>query len=173
MSNQYIGEIRMFAGNFAINGWAMCNGQLMPISQNEALFALIGTTYGGDGQNTYALPNLQSRVPIHLGTGAGLSSYVLGQLGGVEGVTLTGGQLPSHSHAVQASSAGSGSSDPTGNVWASSAATKQYAASSNGAMAAGTVGSSGQGSPVPHTNIMPVLAVTFIIALFGIFPTQN
>src|SRR5271154_2372329 len=153
MSNQYIGEIRMFAGNFAINGWAMCNGQLMPISQNEALFALIGTTYGGDGQNTYALPNLQSRVPIHLGTGAGLSSYVLGQLGGVEGVTLTGGQLPSHSHAVQAS-------------WASSAATKQYAASSNGAMAAGTVGSSGQGSPVPHTNIMPVLAVTFIIALF-------
>ena len=171
MSDQYIGEIRMFGGNFAPQEWAMCNGQLLPISQNDALFALIGTTYGGDGIQTFALPNLQGRVPIHVGQGAGLSSYVQGQTGGVENVTLAAVQLPSHSHPAQASSAGSGSSDPTGNVWASSAATKQYAASSSGTMAAGAVGVTGSGTP--HLNIMPVLAVTFIIALVGVFPTRS
>jgi microcystin-dependent protein len=171
MSDQYIGEIRMFGGNFAPLDWAFCNGQLVSISQNDALFALIGTTYGGDGVNTFALPNLQGRVPIHFGSDPNGTTYVQGQIAGVEGVALTAGQLPSHSHAAQASSAGSGSSDPTGNVWASSAATKQYAASSSGTMAAGTLGVTGQG--LQHNNIMPVLAVSFIIAMFGIFPTRG
>jgi microcystin-dependent protein len=171
MSNQFVGEIRMFGGNFAINGWAFCNGQLMPITQNETLFALIGTTYGGDGVTTFALPDLRGRVPIHFGSDPNGNTYIQGELAGVENVTLNANQLPSHSHAAQASSAGSGSSDPTGNVWASSAATKQYAASSSGAMAATALGATGQG--LPHTNIMPVLAVSFIIALFGIFPSRN
>src|ERR1700756_1809447 len=102
MSSPYVGEIRMFGGNFAPAGWAFCNGQLMPISENETLFQLIGTTYGGDGQSTFGLPNLQSRVPIHMGQGSGLSSYNIGQSGGVETVTLTTQQIPTHNHLLLA-----------------------------------------------------------------------
>jgi microcystin-dependent protein len=166
MSSPFIGEIRMFGGNFAPAGWAFCNGALMAIDQNDALFQLIGTTYGGDGQTTFALPNLQSRVPVHVGPG-----YTLGQNGGVETVTLTVSQLPAHTHTVQASSAGSGSSDPTNNFWASSPATKQYAASANTQMAPGAMGSTGGNQP--HDNMLPFLAINFILSLFGIFPSQS
>jgi microcystin-dependent protein len=114
MAQPYIGEIRMFAGNFAPAGWAFCNGQLLPISENETLFVVIGTTYGGDGQQTFALPNLQSRIPVHNGTGSGLSSYQLGETGGAEQVTLTINQIPIHNHPPLASDAG-GTADSPGN----------------------------------------------------------
>src|SRR5215469_11130842 len=106
MAQPFVGEIRMFAGNFAPAGWALCAGQLQPISENETLFQLIGTTYGGDGQETFALPNLQSRVPIHMGTGSGLSPYQIGQAAGTESVTLTSNQMPSHNHVLLASNTG-------------------------------------------------------------------
>jgi microcystin-dependent protein len=120
MSDPYVGEIRMFAGNFAPQGWAFCQGQLMPISENETLFNLIGTTYGGDGQSTFALPNLQSRVPIHMGSGGG-GAYVLGQMAGEEQVTLTGNQVPSHTHVPVANTGNGPAASPSGNVWAQSA----------------------------------------------------
>jgi microcystin-dependent protein len=171
MATPFLGEIRMFGGNFAPAGWAFCNGQLIAISQNDALFALIGTTYGGDGQQTFALPNMQSRIPIHQGQGAGLSNYVQGQSAGVESVTVTVAQLPSHIHTTQASTAATGSSNPTGNFWASSAATKQYGPSSGAVMSAQAMGLTGGNQP--HENRMPLLAVSFIIALEGIFPTRS
>src|SRR6201996_1656006 len=117
MSSPFVGEIRMFAGNFAPAGWAFCNGALLPISENDVLFNLIGTTYGGDGQETFALPDLQGRVPVHMGQGPGLrQSYVVGELGGAEEVTLSGQQLPQHGHAMMASTGPGGSPDPAGNV---------------------------------------------------------
>jgi microcystin-dependent protein len=171
MANPFIGEIRMFAGNFAPKDWALCNGQLLPIAENTALFSLLGTTYGGDGESTFALPNLQSRVPIHQGDGAGLSPYVIGENGGAETVTLTVAQIPAHTHSAQASSAGSGSSDPTNNFWASSPAAKQYSPATNAQMASGAMGQTGGNQP--HDNMLPFLVVNFIIALFGIFPSRN
>jgi microcystin-dependent protein len=121
VSEPFVGEIRMFGFNFAPQGWALCDGQVLPINQNEALFVLLGTTYGGDGTTTFALPNLQSRVPIHQGQGAGLSAYVAGQAGGTETVTLTAMQMPSHSHGVKASSSAAASNTPKGSALAQSA----------------------------------------------------
>jgi len=171
MANPFLGEIRMFAGNFAPLDWALCNGQLLPIAEYTALYNLLGTTYGGDGESTFALPNLQSRVPIHQGEGAGLSPYVIGENGGAETVTLTVAQIPAHTHPAQASSAGSGSSDPTNNFWASSPATKQYSPGTNAQMKSGAMGQTGGNQP--HDNMLPFLVVNFIIALFGIFPSRN
>jgi microcystin-dependent protein len=183
MSEPYLGEIRMFAGNFAPQGWAMCNGQLLPISQNTALFSLIGTYYGGNGTNTFALPNLQSRVAIHQGTGPGLSHYDLGQAGGAEAVTLTASELPAHSHTVNCdaqgtahSSLGFGKSSggtPANNFpgLAASAADGVYSNTSNAAMNTGMI--TGGGGNQPHPNIQPYLCVTFIIALQGIYPVRN
>lgn len=172
MANNYIGEIRMFAGNFAPAGWMFCDGSLLPISENDALFALIGTTYGGDGQNTFALPNLQSRVPIHMGQGP-VSNRVIGESGGTETVTLTVPQLPAHTHAPLASNAG-GSDSPGGNYWANSSTGKPYVAPGGVyvAMNAGTIGPSVGGSQ-PHENMIPFLGINYIISLFGIFPSQN
>ena len=169
MSQSYIGEIRMFAGNFAPAGWALCAGQLLAISENDALFNLIGTTYGGDGQTTFALPDLRSRVPMHQGSG-----HVLGEMGGVEAVTLTTSQIPAHSHIAQASSAGSATS-PSGGVWANSPAL-QFAPVSPAppplvAMNAGVMAASGGSQP--HDNMLPYLAINFIISLFGIYPSQS
>lgn len=171
MANPFLGEIRMFAGNFAPLDWALCNGQLLPIAEYTALYNLLGTTYGGDGVTTFALPNLQSRVPIHQGEGAGLSPYVIGENGGAETVTLTVAQIPAHTHTAQASSADSGSSDPTNNFWASSPATKQYSPGTNAQMKSGAMGQTGGNQP--HDNMLPFLVVNFIIALFGIFPSRN
>ncbi len=173
MSSPYVGEIRIFAGNFAPVGWAFCQGQLLAISENDTLFALIGTTYGGDGQSTFALPNLSSRVPIHMGTDPNGNPYTIGQMGGVETVTLTASQIPAHSHVPQASSGAGTSGSPGGNVWAASNNLGQYAPGDtvNALMAADSLGATGGSQP--HDNIVPFVAVNFIISLFGIFPTQN
>ena len=174
MSNPYIGEIRMFGGNFAPAGWALCNGQLLAISENDALFNLIGTTYGGDGQTTFALPNLQGRLPIHNGTGPGLGSYVIGEQGGVEEVTLTTNQLPVHTHAASAlNTAGSGP-NPAGALWASVASGNYYTAGPPvpPAVMPATILSTVGGSQ-PHTNFQPYLCINFIIALYGQYPSQS
>jgi microcystin-dependent protein len=156
----------MFAGNFAPAGWAFCNGALMAISENDTLFALIGTTYGGDGQTTFGLPNLQSRVPVHVGPG-----FVLGQLAGVEQVTLTTSQIPIHSHSPQVSSLGAISRDPANNLWAAWNSNQYSDQPPDADMNAGTI--STVGGSQPHDNRVPFLAVNFIISLFGIFPTQT
>jgi len=166
MSSPFIGEIRMFAGNFAPVGWAFCNGALMPIDQNDALFNLIGTTYGGDGQSTFALPDLQSRIPIHVGPG-----FALGQQAGVESVTLITSQMPAHNHVPQANSSAGTQSDPAGGVWAQSTLGQFSSAAPTLPMAPVALGSSGGSQP--HDNMMPFLVVNFILSLFGIFPSQT
>lgn len=172
MSSPYLGEIRMFAGTFAPLGWALCAGQLLPISQNDALFALIGTTYGGDGQSTFALPDLQGRIPIHMGRGTGLTPRVIGENGGSETVTLTSAQLASHSHAFPASINAAAAGDPLNNVVANTGAAFVYSTSSpNVAMSPSAINPAGGSQP--HDNAMPFLCVNFIIALEGIFPSQS
>jgi microcystin-dependent protein len=171
-SQPYIGEIRMFGGNFAPMGWALCQGQLMPIDQNPALYQLIGTTYGGDGQTTFALPDLRSRVPVHMGQSAGTSNYVLGQQTGVETVTLAANQIPQHSHNPPACNSANGTSDnPAGNRWAGSPTMLYLSGAGDSTMNAGAIGSTGGSQP--HDNMLPFLVVNFIISLFGIFPSQN
>lgn len=169
MGQPFIGEIRMFAGNFNPNGWAFCDGQLMPISENDALFTLIGTTYGGDGQETFALPNLQSRIPIHQGTGPGLTNRVLGEAAGVEQVTLTTQQIPAHNHAFLASTAPGTQNAPAGEVLASGSNVLIYKpATPTQPMAAQSV--TPVGGSQPHDNMHPFLCINYIISLFGIFP---
>ncbi len=171
MSEPFLGEIRMVGFNFAPVGWALCNGQIMSIAQNTALFSLLGTTYGGNGQSTFALPNLQSSVPIHAGQGPGLSPYVLGQTGGSEAVVLNLNQLPSHGHSIACNTAG-GSANPSGNFLGNtSVPEKMYAATSNATMSPTAVTPSGGNQP--HENRQPFLVVNFIIALQGIFPSRN
>jgi microcystin-dependent protein len=179
MSSPYVGEIRMFAGNFAPAGWALCQGQLIPISENETLFNLIGTTYGGDGQSTFALPNLQGRVPVHVGPG-----YALAQTGGEESVTLTVNQMPSHNHLVTSQTAPgtNAKTTPAGNVLADETLgstpnpmvysyTGYSAGNAQVALSAKAIGSAGGGQP--HDNMVPFLVINFIISLFGIFPSQS
>ncbi|UGY26983.1 phage tail protein [Bradyrhizobium septentrionale] len=167
MGQPYIGEIRMFGGNFAPNGWMFCQGQLLAISENDALFNLIGTTYGGDGQSTFALPNLQGRLPLHQG-----NSFVMGQSAGVEQVTLTTQQLPIHNHPMSASLNNATGSTVTGNVVGVVGATQIYreapAASPMASQACSSVGGN-----QPHDNMQPYLCVSFIISLYGIYPSQN
>ena len=173
MSSPYVGEIRMFAGTFEPVGWAFCNGQLIPISENETLFLLIGTTYGGDGQNDFALPNLQSRLPIHMGQGSGLSNRLIGEQGGTETVTLTVNEIPAHSHVPVGNSGNGTSTDPTGNVWAAQPALLQYtvAGTSNVNLPANTIAATGGSQP--HDNMNPYLCVTFIISLYGVYPSPT
>jgi microcystin-dependent protein len=173
MSSPYVGEIRMFGGSFAPAGWAMCAGQLMPISQNDTLFNLIGTTYGGDGQETFGIPDVQGRLPIHMGTNPQTgTTYQIGEEAGVESVTLNTNQIPIHNHALVASTTGGTTGVPTGNVLASNLQVSLYSQfpPSNNMNAAAIVG---VGGSQPHENMMPFLVITFIISLFGIFPTQN
>jgi microcystin-dependent protein len=167
MSEPYVGEIRLFAGNFAPLNWAFCDGQLLSIAENVVLFELIGTTYGGDGQSTFQLPDLRGRVPVHQGNG-----YVQGQSGGQETVTLSGAQMPAHSHAMQAStSPASATQGPTG-VLGSSAAMHLYGTGApNMAMDANAITQAGGGQP--HENMPPFVALNYIISLFGVFPSQN
>jgi len=168
MSSPFIGEIRMFGGNFAPAGWAFCDGSLIPISENDALFNLIGTTYGGDGQNTFALPDLRSRVPIHVGPG-----FALGQSGGAESVTLTTSQIPAHSHVPQSFSTGGNQNTPAAGVWALSSAGSAYAANTAPTLPMSTDACGLAGGSQPHDNMVPFLAVNFILSLFGIFPSQT
>jgi len=169
MSQPFIGEIRMFGGNFAPAGWAFCDGSLMPISENDALFNLIGTTYGGDGQETFALPNLQSSIPLHQGAG-----FTIGEAAGTESVTLTTQQIPIHNHALMGSASTASSTDPAGNVAARLAVAGVFPYGSDNpplSLAPQSVGPTGGSQP--HDNMQPYLVVNFIISLFGIFPTQT
>jgi len=167
MSNPYIGEIRMFGGSFAPAGWAFCNGALQPISENDALFTLIGTTYGGDGQETFGLPDLQGRTPVHVGTG-----FQLGETGGVESVTLATNQIPSHTHGLLASQDVGNSPNSTNNVIARSGQVNAFLnANPTLNMNAGFLGPIGGSQP--HDNLQPYLCVSYIISLFGIFPSQS
>jgi microcystin-dependent protein len=170
MSNPYVGEIRLFAGNFAPAGWMFCQGQLLSIAENEVLFVLIGTTYGGDGQSTFALPDLRGRVPVHQGQGPGLSPRILGELDGTETVTLAPTQLPTHTHALRASTAAATGTAPGGALLAATSVASYDPAAASTAMAAIAVGSAGGNQP--HENMAPTLALNYIIALFGIFPQQ-
>lgn len=172
MSDPYVAEIRIFAGNFAPQGWALCNGQLMPISQNTALFSLLGTTYGGDGIRTFALPNLQGCVPVNFGQGPGLSDYVLGESTGVPNVTLQQTQMPTHGHTLQAHPGPANNTQPSGNSLARPTNTSIYSnALPNESMGAAAI--SVTGSSQPHDNMQPYLVLNFIIALQGIFPPRN
>jgi len=169
MAQPYVGEVRMFAGNFAPAGWMFCDGQLLPISENETLFNLIGTTYGGDGQSTFALPDLRSRVPIHQG-----NSFILAETGGVETVTLTVPQIPAHSHPLIASRYLAGDVNPGGRVRAQTgtAGAMSYVEDvPNQDMSPVAITSTGGSQP--HENMQPYLCVNFIISLFGIFPSQT
>lgn len=171
MSEPFIGEIRLFAGNFAPLGWAFCAGQLLPIANNEALFTLIGTTYGGDGQQTFALPDLRGRVPMHQRQGPGLSPRVIGEQGGDETVTLQATQMPMHTHALHASTAAASLSSPSGAVLAATSVASYDTAAATAPMAAVAVGAAGNAQP--HENMAPTVAINYIIALFGIFPSQS
>lgn len=175
MPEPYIGEIRIFGGNFAPQGWAFCNGQTMAISENDALFTLIGTTYGGDGQQTFNLPNLQSRFPVHMGTGAG-STFTIGEMAGEEEVTLTTQQIPIHTHPAGCDDPGtnSGNSPGPGNhVWAHQSSTGVYTTAFNPAANMNPNAVAPAGGSQPHENMMPFLGINFIISLFGIFPQQS
>jgi microcystin-dependent protein len=170
MAQPYVGEIRMFAGNFAPAGWMFCEGQLLPISENETLFQLIGTTYGGDGESTFALPDLRGRIPIHQGNG-----FILAETGGAEEITLTVSQIPAHSHPWLASANPATQSNPTGVLTASNTPQNIYRTlvppPPQANMAANAVGS--VGGSQPHTNFQPYLCVNFIISLFGLFPSPT
>ncbi len=170
MGQPYVGEIRMFAGNFEPAGWMFCAGQLLPISEYETLFNLIGTTYGGDGQQTFALPDLRSRVPLHMGSGGG-GTYVIGQSGGEEQVTLTASQLPAHSHVPMAYSQNGSQTSPAGNVWAQSTNLPYSANAPTAAMDPNAI--CPDGGSQPHDNMIPYVGINFIISLFGVYPTQN
>ncbi|MBS0582318.1 MAG: phage tail protein [Proteobacteria bacterium] len=175
MSEPFVAEIKMFAGNFAPRGYALCNGQIMAISQNTALFSLIGTYYGGNGQNTYALPNLQGTVPVGTGSGAGLSPRVIGEQAGSATVTLTNSTVPSHQHVLQAYSNRAGTyynTPKNGSALAASQGGALYAPANNPVpMNASSLQPAG--GSLPHNNLMPSLAVNFVIALQGIFPPRN
>lgn len=172
-TSPYMGEIALFAFNFAPKGWAQCNGQLLPITSNQTLFQLIGTTYGGNGVNNFALPDLRGRVVVSSGQGAGLSNYTIGQLNGTENVTLITSQIPQHSHTLAASSAAGNSASPSGNYPAvNSEGVLQYSsAAPDTSMNAGIIGLTGGNQP--HNNLQPYLVMNYCIALVGTFPTQT
>jgi microcystin-dependent protein len=166
MSQPYLGEVRMFGGNFAPVDWEFCNGQLLPISQYDVLYTLIGTTYGGDGVSTFALPDLRGRLPVHVGAGA-----VLAQTGGAEAVTLSSATMPNHTHPLAASSGAADSTSPAGKVWATGGDMPYTATlTPDTTMHAGALSSAGGSQP--HENMPPFLAVSFIIATAGVFPSQ-
>jgi microcystin-dependent protein len=167
MAEPFIGEIRMFGGNFAPNGWAFCDGRPLPISENDALFTLIGTTYGGDGQTTFNLPDLRGRVPLHQGSG-----FVLGQAAGVESVTLTVQQLPVHTHPFQGTTNPGSTTNPPTNVVAEVPTGSVYIQDTP-SVALDTASLLPVGGSQPHDNLQPYLCVSFIIALFGLFPPRN
>jgi microcystin-dependent protein len=172
MGEPYVGEIRMFAGNFAPVGWMFCEGQTLPISENDVLFVLIGTTYGGDGEETFNLPNLASRVPIHMGTGPDGTTYQIGEMAGTEQETLTVQQIPNHSHAFTCSTDIGSAQPPANAVLAQSTVANMYIQDSpDGNLAPSCVQPSGGSQP--HENTQPFLCINFIISLYGVFPSQT
>lgn len=174
MADPYVGEIRIFAGNYAPVDWALCDGSLIRIQQNSALFSVIGTTYGGDGKTTFALPNFMGAAPIHQGSGAGLTPRTLGESGGSQTVTLLSTELPNHTHGVNAQLTPTDGAGPEGAIWASSAASRGqaiYSATPNVAM--NPLALNITGSSQPHNNMQPFVAMTFIIALQGVYPPKQ
>ncbi len=167
MAQPYVGEIRMFGGSFAPAGWMFCEGQLLPISENETLFQLIGTTYGGDGESTFALPDLRGRTPIHKGNG-----FILAETGGAETITLTTQQIPAHTHLPFASNNG-GSDNPANNFWANSPLGKPYVAVGTPTVTMNPATVQPTGGSQPHDNFQPYLCVSYIISLFGVFPSPT
>lgn len=173
MSEPFVGEIRMFAGNFAPRGWANCDGQLLAISQNDALFSLFGTFYGGDGRTTFGLPDLRGRVPIHQGQGPGLGNKQLGSKAGAEAVTLTTQQIPAHSHPLQVSTNNGPEADPGGNVLAGSALLEAFADETPDTAMSASALPTATGGGQSHSNIQPYQVIRFIVCLFGIYPSRN
>jgi microcystin-dependent protein len=171
MSDTLLGEIKMFAGNFAPPGWAFCHGQLMPIAQNQELFEIIGNTYGGDGRNTFGLPDLRGRIPMGTGAGPGLTNRNLGEGGGTENVVLNEADLPAHDHPLRASNSAANQTSPSGNVLARAAGNTYLGAGTNVVMGADSIGTAGSNSP--HTNIQPFRALSFIIAVQGRNPRDE
>ena len=172
MGEPYVGEIRMFAGNFAPAGWMLCQGQTLPISENETLFNLIGTTYGGDGQETFQLPDLQSRVPIHMGTSKGGTTYQLAEMAGTEQETLTVQQIPIHNHALTCSTAPGAVNSPANQVIAASPSILLFIQDTPDSTL-NTNSVTPQGGSQPHENVQPFLCINFIISLFGVFPSPS
>ena len=170
-AEEYIGEIRMFAGNFAPRNWAYCNGQLLSIAENTALFAIIGTTYGGDGRTNFALPDLRGRVPLHAGSGPGLTNKYLGQMGGYERVTLSVAQIPSHTHQARASSETPDTNSPEDAVPATKARTNLYT-SETADVNMGTTAIANTGGSQAHDNMPPFLTIHYIISLYGVYPSR-
>jgi microcystin-dependent protein len=172
MSDQFVAEIRMFPGTFAPKGWALCNGQVLPIAQNTALFSLLGVRYGGDGSSTFALPDLRGRIPMHPGAGAGLTPRTLAETGGSETVTLAPAQIPNHTHNFNRPASGSAATqtNPQGNLPAITPEDQYSSAGTNVNM--GPDAMSPAGGSLPHNNLQPYLVVNFIIALEGIFPSR-
>lgn len=173
MSEPFIGEIRMFAGNYAPRNWAFCDGQLLAVSQNDALFSLFGTIYGGDGRTTFGLPDLRGRVPIHAGEGPGLSRRNLGSRGGAENVTLTANNLPPHRHMLQASSDPASEAQPGGNVLAGDIPVDVYHSSPGPLQPMHGAAVASVGGSQAHNNIQPFLCIHFIVSLFGIYPSRQ
>lgn len=172
MSEPFLAEVRMVGFNFAPRGWAFCDGQILPINQNQSLYSLLGTTYGGDGRTSFALPDLRGRAPIHVGRSNGGESHQLGQKSGEEGHTLGVNEIPGHDHRLRASSADANDSTPGGNVLARSTVPEAYREATNlGDMRSGTVANTGGGQA--HENMQPYLALNFCIALRGLFPSRN
>jgi len=176
MSDPFIGEIKLFAGNFAPYGWAFCDGQIMQIAQNTALFSILGTTYGGDGRTTFALPNLKGRIPLHFGQGPELTNHALGEAFGSETITLGANQMPAHSHSATVKAANAGTTNqPQNNLFGKIARSNIYntpdAALAN--MAEGSVALVNSGGSQPHTNMQPYLTLSYIIAIYGIYPTRD
>jgi microcystin-dependent protein len=173
MSEPFVGEIRMFGGSFAPRSWALCDGQLLAVNQNDALFSLLGTTYGGDGRTTFGLPDLRGRIPLHAGSGPGLTPRSLGSRSGTESNTLNANQLPAHNHIFNGTTNPAGDTSPAGNLPGTAAGSNLYnnASANLVAMDADMVATNGGGGS--HNNVMPFLCVNFIIALFGIYPSRN
>jgi microcystin-dependent protein len=176
MSSPFLAEIRIFCGNFAISGWAMCNGQILPISQNTALFSLLGTTYGGNGTSNFALPNFQGNMPIGQGNGPGLTTRVLGETGGSQNVTVLGTEMPAHTHIAKCADTGGTQTGAAAGVWAKDGAGRGKdiyapAAAIGHTMSPLALGSAGGSQP--HNNMSPYLVLTFLIAMVGIYPSRN
>nr|WP_294782260.1 tail fiber protein [uncultured Flavobacterium sp.] len=173
MAQPYVGEIRMFAGNFAPVGWMMCEGQLISISENETLFQLIGTTYGGDGESTFALPDLRGRVPLHMGTSSSGTTFQIAQTGGLEEITLTTNQIPSHNHALVATSDLADSASSANALFSTNPPGSKMFSSATPTTPLNASIIAPNGGSQPHTNFQPYLCIDFIISLFGIFPYQT
>lgn len=173
MSNPFVGEIKMFAGSFAPRGYALCNGQLLAVSQNDALFSLLGTIYGGDGRTTFGLPDLRGRVPLHQGTGPGLSPRPIGQKAGSENVTLTSQQLASHTHTLQSTQTAGSTQEPVGREIAPAGGGTDVYAEDLDPVNMNAQAIANKGGSQSHTNIMPFQCINFIIALVGVYPSRQ